>query len=809
MDTEQAAVRQESGADKASAWIVVGLIFLLPIFLIPSAYVPFQFTKVMLMYIGVTAAFIAWIIARLKDGKLSFVKHWVFMSLGVVLLGYLIASIFSPVRAVSLVGEGFEISTFSFIAAMVLFLFLVSNLFVERMRTVYAYLAFLSSFAIVALYQLLRLLVGPGFLKLGVLNSATDNLVGSWNDLGVFFGAAALFSFITLELLKMERWMRNICIAVLAVSLFFLSVISFNFVWYILGGFALIFFIYNFSFNRSRNMVDSPIHSTDSQRTVPVISLIILIISFAFILFKGNIYSTLGNDLGIKVLNRFAVSNVEVRPSWTSTLSVAKHALAKHPLFGVGPNRFVSEWLQAKPAEVNSTIFWSTDFNYGIGIIPTLLVTTGIVGFLTWLVFLALFLYMGFKALFNRVNDSLASYLSISSFLIALYLWIFMVIHVPSAPIIVLTFAFTGIFFASVAATGMIRTRTFDIIRDPRTSFVSVLVLIGVLLGVVVFGYDIGKKYIASVYFNKALAAANGAGNIPEAELNISRALRFNQDDVYYRTLSQLNLIKINQLVSQQNLSQDILKNQFQAALGTAQAAAQAALSLDKTKYENWVSAGSVYEAVVPFNFKDAYEQALASYKQAQVLNPLNPALPLIMARLEVAHSNVSQAKTDIGQAIQMKNDYTDAIYMLAQIQINEGDLKSAIQSVEALTYTNPNDPGIYFQLGFLRYNNKDYTGAASAFEQAIALAPDYANAKYFLGLSYSKLNKDDLALAQFKALQASNPSNTEIRTIVNNLTAGKDAFANVPPPNNTPEKRSTPPVKETTTKTTPETADR
>lgn len=316
MDTEQAPVRQEAVADKASSWIVIGLIFLLPLFFIPSVYAPFQFTKVMLMYIGVTAAFIAWIIARLKDGKLSFIKHSVFLALGVVLVGYLIASIFSPVRSVSLVGEGFEISTFSFVAAMVLFLFLVSNLFVERTRAVYAYLAFLLSFAVVALFQLIRLLVGPNVLSFGLLRSATDNLIGSWNDLGVFFGAAALFSFITLELLKMERWMRNICIAVLAVSLFFLSVVSFNFVWYILGAFALIFFIYNFSFNRSRNIQESPIHSGDSQRTVPVISLIILIISFAFILFKGNIYATLGNDLGIRFLNRFAVSNVEVRPSF-------------------------------------------------------------------------------------------------------------------------------------------------------------------------------------------------------------------------------------------------------------------------------------------------------------------------------------------------------------------------------------------------------------------------------------------------------------------------------------------------------------
>jgi hypothetical protein len=265
------------------------------------------------MYGGVIASFIAWIIGRLKEGKLSLSRHSVFLALGLVVVTYLVSAILSPARAVSLIGQGFEVSTFAFIAAMALLVFLVSNLFSDRKKAGYAYFAFLISFIVVALYQFLRLLVGPSFLSFGVLTSATDNLVGSWTDLGVYFGSTALFSFITLELLKMPRWARIVCGFILGVSLFFLTVISFNYVWYILGAFSLIFFIYNFSFNRARLTQESPIHAADSRRVVPVVSLIVLIISFSFIIFKGNIYSA------ITPLNRFAVSNIEVSPSWTST----------------------------------------------------------------------------------------------------------------------------------------------------------------------------------------------------------------------------------------------------------------------------------------------------------------------------------------------------------------------------------------------------------------------------------------------------------------------------------------------------------
>jgi tetratricopeptide (TPR) repeat protein len=125
---------------------------------------------------------------------------------------------------------------------------------------------------------------------------------------------------------------------------------------------------------------------------------------------------------------------------------------------------------------------------------------------------------------------------------------------------------------------------------------------------------------------------------------------------------------------------------------------------------------------------------------------------------------------------------------------------------VQAASVLAPNDSGTFFQLGFLRYNNKDYQGAVSALEKTIVLNPAYANAKYFLGLSYQKLGRNAEAIAQFKDLQVTNPDNKEVGLILNNLQAGRDPFANAKPPiDNKPEKRATPPVSEkvSTKKTT------
>jgi tetratricopeptide (TPR) repeat protein len=97
-----------------------------------------------------------------------------------------------------------------------------------------------------------------------------------------------------------------------------------------------------------------------------------------------------------------------------------------------------------------------------------------------------------------------------------------------------------------------------------------------------------------------------------------------------------------------------------------------------------------------------------------------------------------------------------------------------------------------------LQYNNKNYSAAADAMGVAVKLQPDYANARYFLGLAYARIGKTADAIDQFDELQKSNPNNEEINLILANLRAGKPIFADaVAPVTPNPEKRSNLPIKE------------
>ncbi|NVN97395.1 tetratricopeptide repeat protein, partial [Candidatus Nomurabacteria bacterium] len=112
-----------------------------------------------------------------------------------------------------------------------------------------------------------------------------------------------------------------------------------------------------------------------------------------------------------------------------------------------------------------------------------------------------------------------------------------------------------------------------------------------------------------------------------------------------------------------------------------------------------------------------------------------------------------------------------DALFLLAQIETNEGNTAAAIKQVEKASQLNPNDATIFFRLGLLRYNNQDYAGAVGSFEQAVVLDNAYLNARYFLGLAYQKVGRTGEALIQFNILNKVLPDNADVKKAIDSLS--------------------------------------
>lgn len=778
-DTLAVSTVKESKLDKSVFFIILSLGFLVPTFFIPQAML--EVSKSVLVSTLVAIAFFLWLIARMKDGKFVFPKSILLLSGLLLPIAFLASGIFSEVPRVSLLGLGYETGTFAGILILFLLMFLASVFFQQQTRIFYLYSALLISFITAFFFQVgVITLASFSLLPAKFISAIPANLIGKWTDLAAFFGLILILSLIAIELIALRKALKIVLSIVIALSLIALALINFSLLWIIIGFLSLVVSVYALSFSPENGKEAK----TPLTRKFPVTSFGVLLLSLLFVLGSGIV-----NDLR----GRFIPINIPtetIRPSWQGTFEVGKSVLLKDPIFGIGPNRFSNAWLSYKPNGVNQSTLWNVDFDAGVGLVPTFAVTTGAVGIIAWLLFLGLLLYRGFTAVLSLAVGRISHYLLFSSFLGAVYLWIISIFYVPNIAIFSLAFLLTGVFIAALVETGIGKNYDFSFLKDPRTGFISVLFLVLFILGTITGGYMLFQKFLSVVFFQNGLSASQ-QGNIDKTLSSISRAASFSEYDVYYRNLSAVNIARLNSILSQKGVSQDTIKAQFQSESRFAITNALRARDLDPTNYQNWVALGNAYETLAPFGVADAHEEAKKALDMAISLNPQSPALLLARAQIDLEKDKES-AKTYIAQALALKSDYTDAIFTLSQLQADEGNLGSAIASVEVASVISPNDVGVFFQLGFLRYKNRDWQGAISAFERAVELSPSYSNARYFLGLSYDKAGRTRDAILQFQNIQTLNPDNGEVRDILSNLRAGRDPLGA-----QAPEKRKEPPLKD------------
>ncbi len=776
-------------------YTIAGFFFILPFFFLPFLSFSLGLTKTVLIIVGVLLALMLFVVGRLKDGFLSIPLSLPLAGAWLLPIAYIISTLFSSGNAsISFIGQRLGTDTVFFITVGVLLLTLIPLVVRTKQRILSIYAGLLLGFFVVAVFQGIRMLFGVDVLSFGVFTSSISNLIGKWNDLSIFFGLVAVLSLITLEGLSLHVLSKTILYTSLVIALFFLSVINFALVWYVLGFFSLGFFIYSllkrkFSFS-GFYPPDGSAESAPKMRGagLSIASLLILIISVVFIVGGQSLSNYLGSSFGI--------SQIEARPSFKSTIAVARDTYnAEGSILGSGPNTFRTQWDRYKPRAINETVFWNSDFNSGVGFVPTSFITTGILGGISWIIFLGLFLYSGVRSLLvYPVEDRFAYYLSLSSFISALYLWVLTVLYVPNSVMLAFAFLFTGLYLASLRHRERgYSEKTIVFSANPRLGFVFVLTLT-VVLAISSWGaYALAKRYISTVYFQKAVITLNQDGDEVGARRLVNKSRNLASNDEVSRLSADLEVRALNRTLSDTSTPIDERRSQFRDTLAVAIEDAMHARDIDPLNYRNWFLLGRVYQSVVPLGIGEAYGNAKAAYEQALTLSPRSPVLYLALAELEVLNGDTKAARGHIREALEEKNNYTGAVFLLAQIQVNDGEVSEAIRSVEAATLLEPNNPVVFFQLGLLKYNQEDYAGSSDAFKSAIALNDVYANARYFLGLSYYRINRVNDAIKQFKRVLETNPDNEEVKLILTNLQAGNEPLLGIPNKNK-PQNREGPP---------------
>ncbi|MBU4353682.1 tetratricopeptide repeat protein [Patescibacteria group bacterium] len=778
-------VQKQINWDFISRIVFCALVFILPIFVLPWGELPIVLSKSLLLYSGVSIGALFWFVGRLQKGEIKIPKSALLLSLLAIIVVWLASSLFSSNPSLSLIGRLFEIDTFFFFLFISIGLLLTSILFQSgKSGFLFYFLLFLSS-AAVFLFQFFHIFFKVSLIPFKIFPSAASNLIGGWNDFGIFFGFILLASVALFELFRFKRYQKVLLFLLILASLFACMIVNLYTNWIILAFILLSLFVYLFY----RSFYFSSLAQENQEKPGYYLVLFVFAATIFFLLAKGPM-----GDFTASI----NTSSIEVRPSWGATIDIAKETLKTNLLIGSGPNTFLYDWLKYKPMEVNGTIFWNARFISGVGLLPSLVATSGLLGGLALLAFIALFLLNGMKAVSYAQNDATHALL-IASFFSSVYLWVFAIFYSVGFLVFALAFLNTGILLAMLARAGKIKVIELSFLRNPKIGFVSVLLIVLLIVGSISSLYMFLQKGLAAYYYGQGVRVFNSEGNIEKTESEFIKAARLDAQDEYFRALSELNLIKIQQIINNKNLTTEQAQEQFRNALASAIQNAQEATKLNPADPLNWMRLGIVYESVMPLKITGADGMAISSYAEAAKNSPLDPTPLLASARVGIQNSKLKEAREYIGLALDLKKDFAPALYLLSQIEATEGNLKEAIVKTEQTALLAPNDLGVLFQLGLLYYQADNWDGGRVAFERAILLNENYANARYFLGLIYDKLGQKEKAIEQFENIEKTNPENTEVKTILRNLVVGKDALDGISPPQKPPESREKPPIGEKT----------
>lgn len=756
---------------KAAQWCLLILAALLPVWFLPTTVSPVVFNKVFFVTFLTIVSVLCYLAHAILRGRVALPLHYSWTAFIAALLVWVVSALLTSQVIMSLVGVGDEVTATSTLLVLGILAFMIGILFGTPKEYTRLMIALGAGFALL-LISLLFFALGGGRLLGDIFASRSFNTIGLWRNVALVLGFYVLLAYPFL--LRATGRAKTILAVLFVAGLLGMLVVNVPIAWGIVAFFAIMFLSY-------------AIWQRVVSGTLLGISMLLLLIS---------LFGFFSQDI---MLNTTPIAApLEVNVSHQATFGLLKSALPEKLLLGHGPASFTYLWDRFKPLEVNQLLFWNTRFALGSSLLFTIPAEVGILGALTFFAFLALVWFAALRAATISGDQWL---FALSAFVAVSYMMLVWALYPVGYTLVVFGFIALGLGFAVSRMTGLVSSYEVVLFREGPSGFVASLFLVFLMILGTGGIYLAGTRYAGQVAFARGVNAFNREGNIDRAETQFASAIRFDRrNSAYARSLSQLYVFKARN-IAQTNAAPQAIGGQFTDALDRAIRAGQDAIRTTPLDFENYQSLGKVYEFLIPLGTDGAMQAAIAQYEEGTKHAPKNPMLlrdqALAYFAEAVRTNNVSfleQAATALQKAVELKSNYTDAHFLLAQIYDTQGNSPEAIRRSEAAVFLSPNDIGTLFQLGFLYYKANRLSDAGIVLERAVAINTNYSNARYFLGLIYDRTNRRAEAINEFEKIAVLNPSNGEVQTILENLRAGRPALASIAPP---PEKRESPPVDE------------
>ena len=757
---------------KAAQWCVLILAALLPVWFLPTTVAPVVFNKVFFVSLLTIVSALCYLAHAILRGRIVLPFHYAWAAFVAALLVWVVSALLSPQVMMSFFGVGGEVTTVSALVVLGLLAFMIGVLFGTPEEYARLMVALGVGFALF-LFSILFFILGGGRLLGDVFAERSFNTIGLWRSVALALGFYVLL--IYPFLLRAARRTKIILAVLFVGGLLGLVVVNVPLAWGIVGFFAIMFLSY-------------AIWQRAISGALLGVSLLLLVVSL-FGFFSQEIISA----------TTPVVAPLEVSVAHKTTFSLLKSALSEKLLLGHGPATFMYLWDRLKPLEINQLPFWNIRFALGSSLLFTIPAEVGVLGVLAFLVFLVLVWFASLRAATTSGDQWI---FALSAFVALSYMILVWGLYPVGYTLVALGFVSIGLGFAVLRMVGLAPSHELVLFREGPSGFIASLFLVFLMILGAGGMYLLSTRYAGQVIFARGLSAFNLEGNIDRAEARLQSAIRFDShNSAYARALSQLYVVMARNLTQANASPQELIGSQFTDTLDRAIRAGQDAILASPLDFENYQSLGKIYEFLIPLGAERAMQAAVVQYEEGLKRAPRNPSLyrdQVLAYFAEAVRTNnialLGQAEEALKKAVELKPNYTDAYFLLAQIYDAQGNQQEAIRRAEAAALLAPNDIGTLFQLGLLYYKANRLSDAGVVLERAVAINVNYSNARYFLGLIYDRTSRSSKAIEEFEKIAALNPGNSEVKTILSNLRAGRSALASIAPP---PEDRESPPVDE------------
>jgi tetratricopeptide (TPR) repeat protein len=304
------------------------------------------------------------------------------------------------------------------------------------------------------------------------------------------------------------------------------------------------------------------------------------------------------------------------------------------------------------------------------------------------------------------------------------------------------------------------------LVSNRRRGFL-LMVLVIVLIIVSVSGvFTMAKQYVAQATFTKARAEATTPA---EFQQMTSEAFQQYQDDTFLIAIAQARLVELQSILAMEKPSEQE-QEKFIATARQAVIEAQEAIKIDDSNPAAHATLADVYGMLAIAGFEDAPDRVSAKLEDARWRDPLNPIYAMGEASLAIRLNDSAKAREKIAKALELKRNYSEALFLLSQIDVKDGKIDDAANTARQIIALEPNNPTRYYQLGVLLAAKKDLPASIEAYETALQLDKNFANARYMLALTYLDSNRLEDALTQLRIVRESNQDNKQLSDLITQL---------------------------------------